>query len=215
MTAAQSPPPNTIELVAGPRVAVYLARGLALHDATAKWLGSAIRGALPWFDERGWYRERHDALACGECNDVLHEFRHPYISGGRTYRHWALVCVTCSRAWGLDEFGRSEQRLIRRECENARRDKIDASPHHVYVIQLDEPSGPTWYVGQTGRAPAERFEQHLRGYKASRSVRRYGRRLVPDVYARFNPTTKNESEFLEAALADSLEAAGFVVRGGH
>src|SRR4051812_25452675 len=53
--------------------------------------------------------------------------------------------------------------------------------HHVYVIQLHDPSrAGRWglYVGQTSRDPDWRFDQHKSGYKASGAVRRFGVRLL-------------------------------------
>jgi hypothetical protein len=38
------------------------------------------------------------------------------------------------------------------------------------------------YVGSSARTPEERFEQHLRGYKSARLVKRYALRLRPDLY---------------------------------
>jgi hypothetical protein len=68
------------------------------------------------------------------------------------------------------------------------------SHHSVYVVLLDSevlakerkfreanpncvPGWPCVYVGQTGKTPEERFEDHKRGYKSSKYVERYGERL--------------------------------------
>ena len=75
--------------------------------------------------------------------------------------------------------------------------------HNIYVIELDkevlrerkfreanpeyDETKPCVYVGMSGRPPEERFEQHLSGYRATRYVRRYGIRLKPRLYQRFNP----------------------------
>jgi hypothetical protein len=37
-------------------------------------------------------------------------------------------------------------------------------------------------VGSSARSPEERFEQHLRGYKSARLVKRFALRLRPDLY---------------------------------
>jgi hypothetical protein len=62
-------------------------------------------------------------------------------------------------------------------------------PSRVYVIELDRAAGrrrdpriPWVYVGSSARSPEERFEQHLRGYKSARRVKRHALRLRPDLY---------------------------------
>ena len=91
--------------------------------------------------------------------------------------------------------------------------------HSVYVILLNDPSGiGRWglYVGQTSRDPDLRFDQHKAGHKASRAVRRFGIRLLPDLVAHLNPMRGWESLDLEAALADGFRGAGIQwIEGGH
>ena len=91
--------------------------------------------------------------------------------------------------------------------------------HCVYVILLHsnarrEPFG--LYVGQTSRDPDLRFDQHKAGYKASRAVKRFGVRLLPELVIHLNPMRQWEAIGLEAALADALRLAGVPwVEGGH
>ena len=91
--------------------------------------------------------------------------------------------------------------------------------HSVYVILLHDPRlTGRWglYVGQTGRDPDLRFDQHKAGYKASGAVKRFGVRLLPELVAHLNPITRQESLDLEAALADAFRASGVPwVEGGH
>jgi hypothetical protein len=95
--------------------------------------------------------------------------------------------------------------------------------YHVYVIELDDDAGPradpgkpNVYVGQSVRAPAERFAQHVDGYKASRVVKKYGKHLRPRLYQRFNPLpTRDAALAMEKQLANSLRKKGFAVHGGH
>ena len=64
--------------------------------------------------------------------------------------------------------------------ESARRAKSTRSPRHLYVIRLERrhPSIDfDFYVGQTGRTPEIRLEQHRTGYKAAKCFRR-GRALA-------------------------------------
>ena len=67
----------------------------------------------------------------------------------------------------------------------------------------------------TGLSPEERFENHKRGIKAARVVRKFGERLVPKLYAHLNPMTYRKALEMEAILADSLRKRGFQVFGGH
>jgi predicted GIY-YIG superfamily endonuclease len=91
--------------------------------------------------------------------------------------------------------------------------------HSVYVVLLhDRRRTDPWglYVGQTGRDPDLRFDQHKAGYKASGAARRFGHRLLPELTAHLNPLRAWEALDLEAALAEVLRAAGITwVEGGH
>lgn len=91
--------------------------------------------------------------------------------------------------------------------------------HSVYVVLLhDRRRSEPWglYVGQTSRDPDLRFDQHKAGYKASGAARRFGVRLLPELTAHLNPMRAWEALELEAALAETLVAAGVPwVEGGH
>ncbi len=98
-------------------------------------------------------------------------------------------------------------------------------PYAIYVIELDpavrqldkfrranpgaSPLKPCLYVGSTIRKPEERFDQHMRGYKANRYVKKYGQRLRPDLFEKYNPIPKRaDAEELEAYLTERLRANG-------
>ena len=99
--------------------------------------------------------------------------------------------------------------------------------HHVYVVLLDArvmkhrpfvdqnpnlaPHTVCLYVGMTGTAPEERFANHKAGYKANSYVKRYGVRLMPELYERLNPMTYDDALVTEARLADELRSAGYAV----
>ena len=91
--------------------------------------------------------------------------------------------------------------------------------HFVYIALLDDPRRDCrWglYVGETSCEPDTRFDQHKSGYKASRSVNRFGVRLLPDLTAHLTPLRRWEALDLEAALADELRRVGVAwVAGGH
>ena len=102
--------------------------------------------------------------------------------------------------------------------------------HSVYVILLDpavlkhrsvlrlnpnrDPSKPCVYVGMTGLPVEHRFENHKHGYKSAWVVKKYGVRLLPELYAHLNPMP------FEAAVADGngtrggSAAEGYTVTGG-
>lgn len=94
--------------------------------------------------------------------------------------------------------------------------------YYVYVIELDDALGervdlgkPLVYVGQSCHTPAVRFKQHRDGYKASRYVKKFGKRLRPRLYERFNPMkTRAEAEAAERELARRLRKRGYTVYGG-
>ena len=95
---------------------------------------------------------------------------------------------------------------------------------HIYVIELSEdvgrspdPSLPPVYVGQTGKAPADRFREHKIGYLNGRGyAHRYGIRLMPELYPCIDPIRSHDSaKRLEKWWADELRQRGHLVLGGH
>lgn len=117
---------------------------------------------------------------------------------------------------GPDWIRRAEAAALRLGADTAGR---NGAGHSVYVVLLHDPARPgRWglYVGQTSREPDHRFDQHRAGYRASRAVRRFGVRLLPEMVAHLNPMMGWEALDLEAALADAFRAAGVPwVEGGH
>ena len=103
--------------------------------------------------------------------------------------------------------------------------------HNVYVVLLSksalkdrsilqrnperDPSKPVVYVGMTGLPVDHRFENHKNGYKSAWVVRKYGVRLMPELYAHLNPMPFDAAVQMEMDLAEDLRAAGYTVAGGH
>jgi hypothetical protein len=103
--------------------------------------------------------------------------------------------------------------------------------HHVYVVLLDgraakelalrranpnrNPAKPCVYVGMSGLPPEERFARHKEGIQAAKWVQLYGVRLLPEMYAHFNPMPFEAAVEMERGLAEDLRAQGFTVAGGH
>ena len=103
--------------------------------------------------------------------------------------------------------------------------------YSVYVVQLDErvarirkvrvanpnrdAKKPSVYVGMTGIDPIKRFKKHKAGYKASKYVKKYGVKLMPELYKDLNPMTYDEAVIAEQGLARRLRKEGYTVVGGH
>jgi len=99
-----------------------------------------------------------------------------------------------------------------------------ASRYHVYVVELDDRvwnqrrfreanpgcdvGKPFLYVGMTGLDPDLRFDRHKAGIQANRYVQDYGLRLVPALYAVYNPMPYEAAREMEVELAIGLREAG-------
>ena len=102
--------------------------------------------------------------------------------------------------------------------------------HHVYVVELSkdvlheakflkanphyEHRKPCVYVGMTGLTPDERFDKHKAGIKSNSFVRRYGLRLLPELYECFNPMPYEGARDMEVELAIDLRDEGYGVWQG-
>ncbi len=71
------------------------------------------------------------------------------------------------------------------------------------------------YVGKTIHKPEVRFQQHKDGYKASKYVKKYGVRLLPELFEHLNPMSATEATELEVNIAEALKKAGVPTYGGH
>ena len=102
--------------------------------------------------------------------------------------------------------------------------------HSVYVVLLSKDvlyeakfrrcnpdydlSRPCVYVGMTGQSPDVRFDKHKAGLKANRFVKRYGVRLMPELYEWYNPMPYAAALDMEIELAIHLREKGFGVWQG-
>jgi len=84
----------------------------------------------------------------------------------------------------------------------------------VYVIELAAGAGrrrdpriPWVYVGSSARDPEIRFEQHRRGYKSARLVKRFALRLRPDLYEDL-PDFRGSTAARDAEEGRARELAG-------
>lgn len=138
------------------------------------------------------------------------------------------VCESCREKLAL----RMCPRLV--GCELKRKKSVrqkEKFHHSVYVVLLRgavakhssilrlnpkrDPLKPCVYVGMTGIPVGERFENHKNGYKSAWVVRKYGVRLMPELYEHLNPMPFEAALQMESELAEDLRVAGYTVTGGH
>jgi len=121
--------------------------------------------------------------------------------------------------------------MKRRTYRKLRAEQQPEHHHSVYVVLLDpaagrlrpvraanpgrDPKKPCVYVGMTGLTPEERFANHKAGIKAAWVVKRYGLRLLPELYQHLNPMPFEAAAQMEMDLAEDLRRAGYTVTGGH
>jgi len=99
--------------------------------------------------------------------------------------------------------------------------------HNVYVIELSYDvmyearykksnpdyirSKPCVYVGMTGLSADLRFDKHKAGIQANKYVQEFGLRLMPELYAMYNPMPYRGAAEMEVELAIALREAGYGV----
>jgi len=121
--------------------------------------------------------------------------------------------------------------MKRRTLKQLRPKRQPEQHHNVYVVLLDpkvgrvrtvrvanpdrEPKKPCVYVGMTGLTPEERFASHKAGIKDAPLVKRYGIRLLPELYEHLNPMPFDAAVQMEKDLAEDLRRGGYTVTGGH
>ena len=121
--------------------------------------------------------------------------------------------------------------MKRRTLRQLRSKRQVEQHHNVYVVLLDpavgrlrkvraenperDPKKPCVYVGMTGLTPEERLANHKAGIKDAPLVKRYGVRLLPELYSHLNPMPFEAAAQMEKDLAADLRRAGYTVTGGH
>jgi predicted GIY-YIG superfamily endonuclease len=127
---------------------------------------------------------------------------------------------------------RRNQKRILKAARKGRCERVSSENFHhsVYVVLLDpavlqhssilrlnpsrDPAKPCLYVGMTGLAVQERFQNHKNGQKSAWVVERYGLRLMPELYEYLNPMPFEAAAQMEKDLAEDLRAEGYTVAGG-
>lgn len=121
--------------------------------------------------------------------------------------------------------------MKRRTYPKLRAEAAAKHHHNVYVVLLApaaarmrrvraanpsaHPAKPCVYVGMTGLTPEERFANHKQGVKSAAVVKRFGLKLLPELYAHLNPMPFDAAVQMEQDLAEDLRRAGYTVTGGH
>ncbi len=106
--------------------------------------------------------------------------------------------------------------------------RVPRSHHyHVYVIELSDEvwnvgrfrranpdyqlGKPFVYVGMTGLDPDVRFDKHKAGIQANVYVQKWGVRLLPALYAMYNPMPYEGARDMEVELGIALRELGYGV----
>ena len=66
----------------------------------------------------------------------------------------------------------------------------------------------------TGLPVEQRFENHKNGLKSAWVVRKYGLRLMPELFGFLNPMPFEAAAQMEKDLDEDLRADGYTVTGG-
>lgn len=90
---------------------------------------------------------------------------------------------------------------------------------NVYLVLLDyrDRKGSPYgvYVGMSDYTPADRFDQHKAGIRASGSVLKRGLEVLTGPTLHLQRIARSEAAGIEAGLAAALSDAGLLVQGGH
>jgi hypothetical protein len=71
------------------------------------------------------------------------------------------------------------------------------------------------YVGMSGYAPAQRFDQHKAGIRAAGSVLKRGLEVLTGPTLHLQRIARADAARIEAGMAAALADAGLLVEGGH
>jgi hypothetical protein len=90
---------------------------------------------------------------------------------------------------------------------------------NIYLVLLDysdsRPDPHGVYVGMSHYSPADRFDQHKAGIRASGSVLKRGLEVLTGPTLHLQYIARGEAARIEAQLAAALSSAGLFVQGGH
>jgi len=125
---------------------------------------------------------------------------------------------------------KGEMRMADGKRSRSSRKREPRYHHSVYVVLLArdvlyerkfvkcnpdyDPEKPCVYVGMTGQSPDVRFDKHKAGLKANKYVKKYGQRLLPELYECYNPMPYEAALDMEIELAIHLREKGYGVWQG-
>jgi hypothetical protein len=89
---------------------------------------------------------------------------------------------------------------------------------NIYLVLLDyqdRDGAYGVYVGMSKYSPAQRFDQHKAGIRAAGSVLKRGIEVLTGPTLHLQYIERSEAARIEEELAQALNAAGLLVKGGH
>lgn len=114
-----------------------------------------------------------------------------------TYIDWLPAAYEIAARFSASQKGRSNLYLVLLDYRDRR-----GSPFGVYV-------------GMSDYAPAQRFDQHKAGIRASGSVLKRGLEVLTGPVLHLQRISRSQAAQIEADLAAALSDAGLLVQGGH
>jgi hypothetical protein len=114
-----------------------------------------------------------------------------------TYIDWLVDAYEVAARFGAASKGRSNIYLVLLDYRDRK-----GSPYGVYV-------------GMSRYTPAQRFDQHKAGIRASGSVLKRGLEVLTGPTLHLQRIARADAERIEAQLAAALSDAGLLVQGGH
>ena len=114
-----------------------------------------------------------------------------------TYVDWLPTVYEITAGFGAARKGRSNLYLVLLDYRDRK-----GSPYGVYV-------------GMSQYTPAQRFDQHKAGIRASGSVLKRGLEVLTGPTLHLQRIARAEAAKIEANLAAALGDAGLLVQGGH
>jgi hypothetical protein len=113
------------------------------------------------------------------------------------YVDWLPTAYQVAAGFQAERKGRSNVYLVLLDYEDRR-----GGPHGVYV-------------GMTHYPPAQRFDQHKAGIRASGAVLKRGLEVLTGPTLHLQHIARPVAARIETELADALRDAGLLVEGGH
>lgn len=154
-------------------------------------LGVRITGGPPRFRTEGWFSVGSTNADCPTCGHVLHGFRRPYVSSGRTYHYWALVCVPCKSAMDPSALNDANRQTLYASSEQRPGPRVERAVESVELVHEAVAKDAGWMSHAVG-FEADRHEdlveatmpcpdcgRDLYGMKRGRSDHQYIRYYCP------------------------------------